>query len=484
MRIPLIGGAYQARSVIADAQRCLNLYAESNPKDAAAPFTYYPAPGLKPLVQAPNHEMVRGLYRATNGVLYAVIGPTLYEVSSSWVLTSRGTIVDAATPVSMIDNGLTLVLVDNSAAGYTLDLTSHAFAAISDAAFYGATRADILDGFLLFNKPNTPIFYCSDALATTFDPLYYASKSTYPDYLTAAVSIGQSIWLIGQFTTEVWFDSGASDFPFQRVPSAFINHGCAAPYSIATGGETVFWLSQSLRGDRIIFSGQGYQAERISTHAIESALAEYATVNDAVGLVYQVAGHSFYQLTFPTADATWVFDTATGLWHERCWIDNDGEEHRHRAQCAAFAYGINVAGDWQNGTLYQLDLDTYTDAGQPIKRLRSFPHMIQDGKRVMYRQFIADMESGTDAGTVTTIPPMVSLRWSDTRGASWSNPVTQNLNWDTAVNQSLGSAGQLLTSIQYQRLGMARDRVFELSWTVPVRTALNGAFVEFAAAGS
>jgi len=71
-------------------------------------------------------------------------------------------------------------------------------------------------------------------------------------------------------------------------------------------------------------------------------------------------------------------------------------------------------------------------------------------------------------------PPMISLRWSDDRGASWSQPLTQ----------PLGQAGQTEINLQWRRLGMARDRVFELSWSSPVKTALNGAFIDVTPCGS
>lgn len=47
-RIPLIGGAYQAKSIIANAQRCVNLYPEANPQSdqPPSPATHYPTPGL------------------------------------------------------------------------------------------------------------------------------------------------------------------------------------------------------------------------------------------------------------------------------------------------------------------------------------------------------------------------------------------------------------------------------------------------------
>jgi hypothetical protein len=93
-------------------------------------------------------------------------------------------------------------------------------------------------------------------------------------------------------------------------------------------------------------------------------------------------------------------------------------------------------------------------------------HSVDDNSdRISYREFIANMEVG-NGSNYSAVP--VYLRWSDTRGKSWGN----------AVSISLGMEGEYLTSLQWQRLGMARDRVFELSWSAPVKTALTGAWVQ------
>ena len=79
------------------------------------------------------------------------------------------------------------------------------------------------------------------------------------------------------------------------------------------------------------------------------------------------------------------------------------------------------------------------------------------------------MEVGTIPESMTDNPEMASLVWSDTGGASWGNPVMQ----------SIGSSGQYLTSPQWSRLGYARDRVYELSWSAPCKMALNGGYLTF-----
>lgn len=475
-RVALVGGYYETPQLIAAAQRCLNLYAEPNPPDSPVPYTDYQTPGSRILLVLDGGP-TRCLYVATNNQLFAVAGRKVYYVNQTWAATHIGTLaVNYGTIVSMADNGTTILMVDGSSNGYTIDLTSHAFAALVEPAFYGATRVDFLSTYFLLNKPGTGQFYALDSNSVTADPLWFASKVTYADRLATLIVLNQEFYLIGaQESTEVWVVNENPDFPFQRFPAVLINHGCVAPYSVAKIGTQIFWLSRDLNGQGVVLKGANYEGARVSTFAIEAAIQSYASIEDAVGYCYQQRGHQFYVLNFPAADKTWVFDVQTGIWHERCWIDDNGEEHRVRGQCMAFAYGLNIAGDWQNGTIRALDDTIDTDDDEPMKFLRGFPHMLEDGDRVFYRQFIADMSVGVGEGTLPGLPPLVSLRWSDTRGMTWSN----------ALTGSMGRVGEFLTQIQFQRLGMARDRVFELSWSGTGGThALNGAFVETKTAGT
>lgn len=567
MRLPLLGGAYQARSLVASAQRSVNLYPELNPPSGTppVPVTHYPTPGLALTTSSPAIEKVRTLYRATNGALYAVVGGNVYFISESYVWTALGTIPSQLSPVSMIDNGLVIVLVDDTATGYAIDMTSHAFAPITDPSFYGALKVDYLDTYFIFNRPGTPQFYISLSYATfdmltgtpgeiyamtltdggtgytngsyaaatltggtgtgataditvaggivtsavlvsggsgysngdvlaasgigagsnfaitvdsvhgyAFDPLDIAAKSGGADNIATLASIHGELWLIGVLSSEIWANTGAADFTFGRIQGAFVDHGCIAPYSLSQQDVFLFWLAQDDQGKGVVVKTAGYSVERISTHAIERDIQSYPKIDDAIGYCYQQQGHAFYVLIFPSADKTWVYELGTGLWHERNSIDSNGNLLRHRSNCFAYAYGIELVGDYQNGRVYNMSPDVYTDNGTAIPRIRTFPHVVEDGKRLRYDRFVADMEVGQEPETVTSDPPQVFLRWSDTRGASYGN----------AIAQSMGSAGQFYTQPQWRRLGIARDRVFEMSWSAPAPTALNGAWIDVFEAGT
>ena len=471
-KIDLVNGAYVGRSIIANDQRCINLFLESAPGDSPFPTTHYPAPGLVRLTTASTSGW-RCLYAVkSTGDLYGVCGATVYYISPAWVLTAIGTIGTSAGIVSMADNGFEVLIVDGSASGYMIAITTKVFAAVTDPAFYGATRVDVADTYLIANRIGTQNYYISKTNQAAWNPLDIAAKTGSPDNLVVAIVLRNEIWLLGQKSGEVHYDTGAPDFPYARMPGVFLEHGCMAPYSVAKYDQSIYWLSQNAEGQAIIMRGNQYTAERISTHAIEAEMGKYSALTDAIGSCFQIGGHAFYQITFPSGDATWVFDEATKMFHQRASIDGDGAMHRHRANCIATAYGKTICGDYADGRLYQMSLDVYTEDGAPILYLRTFPHMIADGNRVTYKRFIADMEVGNTAGLLTTdSAPMASLRWSDDRGASFGD----------AVMMPLGTTGQYSTSLQWWGLGMARDRVFELSWSAPIKTALNGAFVEIEA---
>lgn len=482
-RVPLTGGAYQARSLIANAQRCVNLYPEKNAEgdQPPVPVTHYLTEGLRPLlVDVTNAAPVRGLWLASSGDLYAVIGLKCYFVNTNFGLTEIGTFTSVRnTPVSMVDNGSTLMIGDGSTTGYKVNLTTRAFSAIVDSSgtFVGADKVDFIDTFTLFNFPGTRSFGSTESATTnpglTFNGLYQQVKGTWPDLLVTLAVLHREIWLLGSQKSEVWFNAGNPVFPFAVQPGAYIEHGCAARYSAASSDVNLYWVGSDLQGQGVIFKGSPYTAKRISTHAIEQAIQQYPQISDAIGFTYQVNGHNFYVVNFPSGNATWVYDESTEQWHERQSINaQSGALGRWRANCFVSAYGKNIVGDFENGQLYWLDQNCFTENAVAIPRIRSFPHLMNDAKRVSYPAFIADMECGLVAAVKdargVAIPPQVYLRWSDDRGKTYGN----------AVGRSLGETGKYQTFPTWRRTGRARDRVFELSWSIAGKTALNGAFID------
>lgn len=266
-KIPLTSGAYQSRSIIANAQRCLNLFPEANPQETSppVPVTHYPRPGKKVFSIPPEVGRGRGLYRATNGDLYTVVGPTLYFVNSLTVWSAIGNIGANNSIVSMSDNGESvgnkMVVVDGSVNGWTVTLSTKVFAPIVDptGTFVGSNTVNYLSGFFLFNAPNTPYWYISELNVVTFNSLDVASKNAYADNIAIVGVRQREAWLVGELTTEPWYLSGASTFPFEAVSTTFVSYGCIAKYSQITLDSELFWISQDLKGRCIVVKSSGYK---------------------------------------------------------------------------------------------------------------------------------------------------------------------------------------------------------------------------------
>jgi hypothetical protein len=263
----------------------------------------------------------------------------------------------------------------------------------------------------------------------------------------------------------VWVNTGNADQLFQRSGSAFITQGIASPWTAASMDSTAFWLGAGENGQGIAFKAQGYSPVRISTHATEYAWSRYSTIADAYAFVYQFAGHSFYVLTFPSANATWAFDAATESWHEWSWRNPaDNTDNRHRAACCAFANGKHLVGDWENGKVYSLEPEVYTDNGDAIRFLRRTQTMNEDAARLFFESIQIDMETAVANGDC--VDPQLMLRYSNDGGHTWSN-------WK---QRSIGKVGEYGKRVRFGPTGSGRNRVWEISITDPVKRAVFGAF--------
>lgn len=470
-----IGASYtNDRSKNIDCQRCINLYPEKNSGTSKENEVacLLGTPGLRLLLTFATSPG-RGIYTATNGRVFAVAGTKLYEVTESggtFSSTERGTIVSSTGRVSMVDNGIDLFLVDGTSAGYTFTFGSNTFNTVADGDFYGADKVDFLDGYFLFNKRNSGQFYWSELNDSAIDALDIATSEASPDnVVTLAVFRGELV-VLNELTSEIFYDSGDADNTFARVNGGRMNVGCAAKHSVASDGETLFWLGKSAAGAGIVYALSGQSPQRISTHAVEQAIQGYSDISDAEGYCYQQEGHSFYVLNFPTADTTWCFDSTTGLWHERAYM-NDGEFERHRANDHAYGLETHLVTDYENGKLYALETDYYSDAGEEIVRERVAPHISSDSKRFKVNSLTLEMEYGVGLDGATTLQgndPQVMLQWSKDGGHSWSNEL-----W-----KDVGKIGVRAARAKWNRLGVARDFVVRIRISDPVKVALIGASLE------
>lgn len=470
-RIGFVGPAYALDAVDVAAQRCVNLSIEAlDEQNEPTKVVLRGTTGLKNFTTVSADAPVRGGIKAGNFAL-VVCGGNAYKVATDGSCTSVGSLITTQAPVSMATNGAQVLIVDGSY-GYVYEIATSTLTQIVSVDFLGGDVACFIDGYFVTNEPGTQNYQISSLYdGETWNSLDFGAAEGQPDNLVSIAALNGQLWLFGESTTEVHYNSANPDFPFERVPGAVIQRGCAAKLSSATGNQTVYWLGS----DRCVYRSVGYQAQKISTSAMDQAFAKYSMVSDAIGFVFVQEGHEYYVLTFPYESKTWVFDGNTSRWHERGqWSSVDDDFRRWRGNCA-FSFNEQImVGDYENGKLYTLDVDTVTDDGERIIRLRRTPHAQNGMLRLFHRSLTIVIQTGVNSESLPTTEPQAMLRWSDDGGHSFGNEL-----W-----RSLGALGHYAKRIQWNRLGMSRNRVYELRIDGYMRPVISDDSIEVEAGAS
>jgi hypothetical protein len=400
--------------------------------------------------------------------------PNGLVIANTPTLSDVGGVIPAGTLIESVDvNSLTITMSAPATGNSFTDsitLTIPIFGRITDPGFLGAQRVAFIEGWLILNQPNTRTFYTTGPVpySMLFPGLFFALKDSSTDNLITLFENNRELWLIGERTSEVWFNAGTPNFAFQRIPGVGPQIGCAAVNSISRGGAQLVWLGRNEQGQNIVVCTNQYSFTRISTHAVEHAITGYPVVSDAIGYCYEEEGHLFYMLIFPTADATWCYDFVSQTWAKRLsWDQNAGVYHRHRSNAFMDFGDVRIVGDYQTGQLHQMSRQFFTDAGNPLRALRRSPPIWEreNRERVFHSQLQIEFTPGVGLQTGLGRNPQVMLRWSDDGAFTWSNE-----HW-----QSIGRAGNTKNRAMWRQLGRARDRVYEAVISDPVPRDIIGA---------
>ena len=465
MKFPFLGGAYTGRSTYANAQTCRNLMLEG---DASTPDgnALVGTPGYSVYAATGTYAAeIRGMItfpdpRNTDGdKIFAVIGNRLYVyVSAGWVRKDNvaGSTWSMATTtgrVSMAYMGLgtsvgivqdyAIAIADGDKFNY------YSVVGVTQTAALIATPAKVsnvvfLDGrFIANDLSNVGRFYYSGILTPgTYDAFNFATAEGSPDALSTIFADRRELYLLGDETTEVWYNAGDLNNPFQRYQGGFIQTGCAARHSVARLDNTIVWLARDERGKVFVaILGPNYQPASLSTPQINYLFSNYATTSDAFAITYRQAGHELYVLTFPTQNITWVYDAVTKEWHQ--W--GSSTSGRHLANCmVAFQGKTIMATTGADGVIYELSPTVYKDNSAAIYRERTSHHVMAEKQRVP----IAELRIDIQVGTSTTISRNSTLSASFGAGdASITTAATTSVAANETVVVQLDNGGWHLSTV-------------------------------------
>lgn len=481
-----VGSSYEAAASLQDTQLSINYFVEMDQNEGAkTPKALLSAPGLSDLGQSTYTGEVRGMWAiesansaivviGNSAILMTATFSTDLTVRPTYAYSFLGFLRTSTGPVGIRDNGSgrICVIVDGSTL-YVYDINANTFTISADPAFLGSYQVCEIDGFFIFAQPGTQVFFTSPVYWNGTDPFngtYFALKDDASDPIVSIIENNRELWLIGSATTEIWYMQGGANFPLGRLQGTMQQYGSSAVSSVARYGTGLIWLSRSERGNNEVVLYTGYQHSVISNPAISYQLNKYATVSDAIGYVYSEEGHTFYVLILPTANRTLVFDLSTGQWADRASFDpSRGVFNRQRANCLINFKNTVIVGDYSTGQIYWQTRTTFADGDFPLVSVRRAPHMWdqENRARIRYSRLQIEFKPGSAPVTGTYIDPKAILSWSDDGGQSFGN----------THMASIGKTGETKNRVMWRRLGIARDRVFQVSVSDPVNRDIVGCSV-------
>lgn len=469
-----INGSGVSANPFAINERTVNLFPSMvQSEGASSRWILLPTPGVSTYSAQAASLSTRGrAFELWDGRCFAVIGSEFVEIQPGGARTVRGTVFADPEPATISFNGKggSQLLITSGGTAYLYDMETHAFTTptLPGRAHWGG----MLSGYFYVLDRLTSNIYQSDLLnGATWNGSWTARRLISGDPWRRLIVNGKDLWLLGERTSEVWYDSGTYPFALAPYSNPVVTHGIAAQASAYSTGEVLLWLSQTRDGSGEVVMASGQSVRVVSTFEVQTSIGAMTRIDDAVGWGYQDnKGHHFYVLSFPTGGVSWVLELATMKWHERqTWVPESLEWQAWRPQFSANYQGRALVLDRDGGAVLELDHDGGLDVdGRAIRRIRRAPALMNQLNVMTFPLLRLHLYTGNGVLSGQGSDPQVELFCSDDGG----------INFWSAGMASSGPIGQHTVTVDWTRLGSAINRVFEIQMSDPVPWMITDAFVE------
>lgn len=453
------------------AARLVNCYAEELGEEGKIRFPLYASDGFTTFASPGVAAGVRAMLALDASDMYAVIGSVAVHVTSAAVVSALGGIATTG-PVYMARNRADPAQIGIVSDGLFFTIESNVLTQISDADLPAPNSITSIDGYFVLTIEDGR-FFITAIDDITVDALDFSSALANPDGLMIGATRGRELALFGPRSIEFWVNTGAADFPFERAQATNIgcySAGSVREVTVLAGGSTTDSIAFAATDAQGAYAGvmilNGYSGTKISTHAVDRAIEGEADPADLRSGTWSKGGHTFYAI-IGTA-FTWVYDFVTGQWHER---ESYGLSRWRISQITTFGTKI-ILGDYAAGTLYEMDRDTYTEAGEPLIMTIQPPAIHAWPNPMKFNAIHIDVVPGVGINSTNTAnsDPQIMVSHSDDNGKTWAAERTA----------SMGAIGAFRTKVKMFRFGMSDEdgKVFRFSCSAAVAKCVTGFAVD------
>lgn len=463
MLVPInfTGGTYQDRAKTLANELCVNFYPKliDDNNNVKSKYVLQNWVGLKSFasVTPPVAGASRGIFEHRN-VLYHVVSNYLYKILPNTTTHILVGMVSGNMPCVIRGFGNGIVIASDGIAFYYDGTT---LSQVVDIDIEDARTLDVINNQAVYQGNNGRFAVSAVGDALDIPALNYATAESNADKLQRVFCYNQKLFLFGEKTIETWWNSGVGSPPFDRVEGGILQRGTPAPYSVAGNDSDVFFLTD----DRQVYTLSG---QKVSTKYLNRIIYDYY-VDDAQGFCMTLEGQEFYVLTFPTQNKTFVYPVG-GEWFEWSYLDSGGKA---LINDYAFFNGKHIGSSSIDGSLYELDFDTYDDAGQTIIRTRDSQVIHgglfnKDGKKIFASRLELIIEAGVGLTSGQGLDPEIMMSFSDNGGRTFSTP----------RRGKIGQSGQFTQRVEWHCLGSFVNRIFRLSISDPVFISIHSAVLD------
>jgi hypothetical protein len=469
--VPLIGTGLKSKSAVASAQRRINAYLEPQVDTDKTALMVYGTPGLTQVL-----DMGASVFRGgiTEGdLLYLIQNSVFYEVNNAFVTTDRNAaarMTTVAGRTNWASSGTVMVGADGTN-GYNYTISTTTFAQIGSAMFAKPVTVTYQDGYFLasFDETGTNKKRCQiSADGVTWNALDYRAIDTTPGALIRTLSFNGEVNQFSDKGVEFWAYTGDPTFPFAPIRGATVAVGLAARWSIGIGPGSLYFLGRDRSGSsckRLRARGAPDPPDLDARPDARAQHVRHARRRHRVRGQHRRA----LDLRALVPDRRQDVDVRrlrladperAGV--DRAAVGNNGG--RHYSDQHFSLVNKSYVSDYQLGRLYRVDEDVYSDNGTNIPWEMDTRHFFKDYDRVTVDALVADFETGVGNAVAPGDDPQVMLQISRDGGRTWG----------AEMMLSLGKVGEYKKRVEQRRLGTARDFVFKLRITDPVKRALTG----------
>lgn len=435
---PLVGSFNRYPELDFDGEDTVNLFWVKDPKGKKG-GALFNTPGTKFIVDLAEGsvEPTRALFTLGNQ-MFGVFGSGVYYFDAAQVPNLIGTMGTNDGYVSIATNNADQIIFVDGQKGYVYNVLTGVFGEITDPDFPTLPiNVAYLDTYFVIPSAESQTFQLSaNNDGTSWNGfLDTAQIQTYPGVNMGVGVVNERLYFFKNNSTEIWYNPGDADFPLRKDTNLIFNYGCLSTASIVSDYGYLLWLAQDNSGAASVMLTTGYMPQRVSTKAVEATIGTFTNPADVQCYLYKEEGHIFYVMNWTTDDYTLVLDITENEWHRMemqakppIASDPSYGKTRHVGSCHAFFNDAHYIGSYKNQILYEFSRQFASNAGEPIRRIRTGSPFADPLYRPMQiNRFQVDIVTGIADQSGPYADPSIFLSVSRDGGHVFGNQIPASM---------------------------------------------------------